>query len=240
MSGDLTRGRSELKSLCVIGGVAAVLQLATILAMVVVGAASGSTAASAQEIFELQQQNRVQSILQGDALTTTLIGLYLGTIPALYVALKRVSPVYAALAALCSIMAVLLAFAGDTTFSLLRLGDLYAAAESDALRVQYLAAGEAVISLGVWNHSSAYAAGILLQGAGVVLSVIMLRSRDFHKLTAWTGLIGNALDLVQHLIHPFAPSASDAIKMVMGVPYLLWFVMLAWDMLRLGLRRAEA
>jgi hypothetical protein len=233
-------GDARVRSLYVIGGVAAALQLATIIAMVVVGAASGSTAASARELFELQQRNRLQSILQGDLLTTVLIGLYLGTIPALYVALRRVSPIYTALAALCSIMTVTLTFGGDTTFSLLRLGDLYAAADTEALRAQYLAAGEAVISLGVWNHSSAYAAGILLQGAGVVLSVIMLRSHDFHKLTAWTGLIGNGLDLVQHLIHPFVPAVGDVIQMGMGLPYLVWYVMLVWDLLRLGLRRAEA
>jgi hypothetical protein len=225
--------------LYVIGGVAAVLQLATILAMVVGGAAAGATEMSAREIFELQQQSRLQAVLRGDLLTTALIGLYLGTIPALFVALRRVDPVYTTLAALCSILTVGLAFAGDTTFSLLRLGDLYAAADSEALRAQFLAAGEAVISMGVWNHSSAYAAGILLQGSGVVLSLIMLRSGSFHKLTAWTGLIGNALDLVQHLIHPFVPGVADAIKMGMGLPYLAWFVMLAWDFFRLGLRRTE-
>jgi hypothetical protein len=228
------------KSLYLLGGVAALLQLATIVAMVIVGAASSSTAASAQEIYETQQRSRLRAVLQGDLLTTALIGLYLGTIPALYVALRRVSPAYTALAALCSIMTVTLAFAGDTTFSLLRLGDLYAAADSDALRAHYLAAGEAVISMGVWNHSSAYASGILLQGAGVVLSLIMLHSHDFHKGTAWTGLIGNALDLVQHLLHPFVPAVSDVIIPVMGLPYLAWFVLLAWDFLRLGLRRSEA
>jgi hypothetical protein len=214
--------------------------LATIAAMVVLGGGPGSAALSAFEVFELQQSNRLLSVFQGDLLTTVLIGLYLGTIPALYVALRRVSPAYTALAALASILTVGLAFAGDTTSSMLRLGDLYAAADTEALRAHYLAAGEAVLSMGVWSHSSAYAAGILLQGAGVVLSIIMLRSPDFHKATAWTGLVGNALDLVQHLIHPFAPQVAGVVQMVMGLPYLAWFVLLAWDLFRLGLRRSEA
>jgi hypothetical protein len=33
-------------------------------------------------------------------------------------------------------------------------------------------------------------------------------SRDFSKVTAISGLLGNALDLVQHLLHPCAPSIS--------------------------------
>lgn len=59
----------------------------------------------------------------GDFLTLILIGLYLGTFPALYMALGRVSPVYTALAALFTFIAVTIAFGGESMFSFLRLGD---------------------------------------------------------------------------------------------------------------------
>jgi hypothetical protein len=76
--------------------------------------------------------------------------------------------------------------------------------------------------------------GILLQGSGVMISIIMLRSRDFHKVTAYSGLLGNSLDLIQHIIHPFAPEASAILQQVMGFGYFVWFPMLAWDFLRLS------
>ncbi len=75
-------------------------------------------------------------------------------------------------------MAVTGCFATESTFSLLHLGDRYADAATDAQRAQFLAAGEAVIASDMWNSSSAYMAGILLQGAGVIISVIMLRSNQ--------------------------------------------------------------
>jgi hypothetical protein len=50
-----------------------------------------------------------------------------------------------------------------------------------------------------------FAGGILLQGAGVIISVIMLHSEGFSKVTAYAGLIGNGLDLIQHVLYPFAP-----------------------------------
>jgi hypothetical protein len=64
----------------------------------------------------------------------------------------------------------------------------------------------------------------------------MLRSRDFSRVTAVAGLLGNALDLAQHVLHPFAPSLSAAIMMLMGPFYLVWFPMLARDLFRLARR----
>jgi hypothetical protein len=125
-------------------------------------------------------------------------------------------------------------FAMESTFSLQYLGNKYAAAAGDAQRAQFLAAGEAVVASDIWNSSGAYIGGILLQGAGVIMSVIMLRSKDFSKVTAWAGLLGNGVDLVQHVINPFAPSISVFLKSWMGLFYIVWFPMLARDFFRLG------
>lgn len=86
----------------------------------------------------------------------------------------------------------------------------------------------------MWHGTGSYVTGILLQGAGVSISVIMLRSRDFSRVTACSGLVANGLDLVQHLIHVFAPSIAAPILAVGGVFYLVWFPMLGWDFFKLG------
>jgi hypothetical protein len=138
------------------------------------------------------------------------------------------------LAALFTFVAVAVCFAGESTFSLLRLGEQYAAATLDVERAKLLAAGEAVIASDMWNSTGAYMSGILLQGSGVIISLIMLRSRSFGRVTAFSGLLGNGFDLVQHVLHPFAASLSAAIMMFMGVFYLVWFPMLGRDLLRLG------
>jgi hypothetical protein len=69
-----------------------------------------------------------------------------------------------------------------------------------------------------------------------MISAIMLRSKDFHKVTAYSGLLGNAFDLTQHILHPFLPSVSASISMFMGLFYFVWFPMLAWDLWRLARR----
>jgi hypothetical protein len=160
--------------------------------------------------------------------------LYLGTFPALYLALKHVSPIFSALAFLFTVLTIAGTFATESTFSFLHLGEKYLTAGSETVRAQLEAAGEALIAADMWNSTGAYMGGILLQGSGVMISIIMLRSQDFHKITAIAGLLGNGLDLIQHMIHPFTPSVSSMIQQVMGLFYFIWFPMLAWDFLRLA------
>ena len=222
------------KSIFVIGSSSAILQLAAILGYSVALAVLGPTPTSAAEYFAIYQESPLEMILRGDFLLLILIGLYLGTFPSLYISLRRLSPVYTALATLFTIITVALAFAGEATFSLLYLAEQYAASTSEMLQAQFLTAGEAVIASGMWHSTAAYMSGILLQGSGVMISLIMLRSPDFHKVTAYAGLIGNGLDLIQHVIHPFAPEVSAILMQVMGLGYFIWFPMLAWDFLRLA------
>jgi hypothetical protein len=47
-------------------------------------------------------------------------------------------------------------------------------------------------------------------------------------------MLGNAFDLAQHLIHPFASSVSANIMIFMDPFYMAWFPMLARDLLRVG------
>lgn len=225
---------SELKSLYRIGSIAAFLQLAAILTLTIVIATLGPKPTTAEEYFAIQQSSRMAAVLRGDFLLVILIALYLGTFPALYAALRHLNPIYTALATLFTILAVTLTFASESTFSMLHLGDLYAAAATDGQRAQLLAAGEAIIATDMWHTTGAYMSGILLQGSGVMISVIMLRSRAFSKITAYAGLLGNGLDLIQHVLHPVFPGFSAVIMSVMGIFYLVWFPMLGRDLLRLS------
>ena len=224
------------KNLYYIGAIAALLQLASILASLAVRVMLGPKPDTALECFTIHQTNPFASVLRGDFLLLFLLGSYLGTFPALYVSLRRLSPVYTALATLFTFIAVTICFASESTFSMLYLGNQYATASTEAQRLQFLSAGEAVIASDMWHSSGAYVSGILLQGSGVIISIIMLRSRDFNKVTAISGLLGNALDLLQHLLNPFSPSISASIMPLMGVFYFIWFPMLSRDLFRLARR----
>lgn len=231
---DFSTGDFNWKNLYAIGGVAALLQLIFIVSYSVILAVLGPKPASAEEYFIIHQSSPVTAMLRGDFLLLFMIGGYFGTFPALYLALRKVSPVAAMFATLFTFVAVTVCFGTESTFALRHLAEQYIAAVTDVQRSQLLAAGEAVIASDMWNSSGAYISGILMQGGGIIISLVMLRSRDFSKVTAIAGLLGNAFDLTQHLLHPFAPSISAPIQMLMGPFYLVWFPMLARDLFRLG------
>ncbi|MFZ5911706.1 MAG: hypothetical protein ACOYYU_16970 [Chloroflexota bacterium] len=200
------------KHLYTIGGISALAQLTAILSYTIALAVLGPKLTSAAEYFAVHQESPLAMALRGDFLLLILIGPYFGTFPALWWALRRASPLAATFATLFTFVAVTICFASESTFAMLELGGQYAATASEAVRAQLLAAGEAVIASDMWNSSGAYVSGFLMQGGGVVISLSMLRSsRDFSKVTAWAGLLGNGFDLIQHALHPFAPSTSSVL-----------------------------
>jgi hypothetical protein len=222
------------KSLFTFGGIAALSQLLVILVFSIVSGVLGEKPTTAAAYFAIYETNPIQAFLRGDFLIMILIALYLGTIPAFVMALWKQNPVWIGFTALFSLITVLGAIFTESSFSLLHLGVRYINASSETARAGLIAAGEALIASDLWNSTAAYLGGIFLQGSGVVLSIIMLRSKHFHKVTAISGLLGNAFDLVQHILHPFAPSIASAIQMFMGVFYFVWFPMLTWDFFKLA------
>jgi hypothetical protein len=166
--------------------------------------------------------------------------LYLFLSPALYYALRRVSTAYTTLATLMLLVIVASTISTHSGFSLMFLSDKYAAAANEAQRAQILAAGEAVLASDIWNSSGALFSVLFMQGGGVVLSLVMLRSKDFSKLTAWSGLIANGADLLQHMLHYFFPETASFIFIFFGSAYILWYPMLARDLLRLAKNGSQA
>jgi hypothetical protein len=52
--------------------------------------------------------------------------------------------------------------------------------------------------------------------AGIIISAAMLRDRDFGKVVAWVGILGNAL-----VILPFVPAGMVALVIAIGGLFLV-------------------
>ncbi|TKJ46911.1 hypothetical protein CEE34_06415 [Candidatus Aerophobetes bacterium Ae_b3a] len=225
---------ADWKGIYRIGGVAALMQFTCTLIIIIVTSTLGLKPISAHEYFTLLESNKIVGLLRDDFLSLIIIALYLLTFFALYGALRRDNCVYAALATVLTFVAVTCSFASHSGFSIVHLSEQYAAASTDAVRSQLLAAGEAIIASDMWNSTAGFMAGILLQGAGVLISVVMLRGRTFSKVTAYAGILANGFDLAQHLIHPLLRSIASILLMIAGPFYLLWFPLLSRDLFKLG------
>lgn len=226
----------DLQTIYKAGAIAVLIQLATILFILAASIALGlePRPETVQEFYAMYSENKLIGMLRDDFSSLILIAMYLGSAPAMFFALRKQNFTIALLSAIMLLTGAVGAFSVHAGFSMMRLSDLYAAAATETQRVQILAAGEAVLASDMWNSTAGYMGGILLQGPGVVLSILMLRSKNFNKVTAISGLLGNGLDLVQHLFHPFVPEIAGLIQPVMGIFYLVWFPFLARDFFRLA------
>lgn len=73
--------------------------------------------------------------------------------------------------------------------------------------------------------------GIFIQGGFVLISAAMLRSREFGKATAFTGILANGLDFA----HVFVALVAPAIGVILlSIGSLFYLPLLGRDLVRLG------
>jgi hypothetical protein len=232
-----------------LGGAAALIATVLFLSDVVVLIALGPLPTTASDWFTLLQNNRVIGILQ--LFFSDLIGMAL-LIPivfALYAALRRVSRVNSALAMALAFIGIAVIFATNTNYSLIYLSNQYAAAITDIQRAQLVTAGESTLATGMWGTGPLVAA-LLVEGALVILSVIMLQDRThvFGQGTAYLGILAHGLDVAHSLVFlvfiPFlnsdlALTIGTSLLAIGGTLQLIWYPLVGRGLLRLGRRERK-
>jgi hypothetical protein len=151
---------------------------------------------------------------------------------ALYGALRRANKSVMDVATACVLVGVAVYLASNQTFALSALSDQYAAASSDAQRAAFLAAGEALLAI---HNPGGIQLGLLLVAlAGLIASLVMLRSRVFGKVTATAGLVANTLVLSYFVALPLVPAIAPLFPASSAPFRLLWYILIARRLFQLG------
>lgn len=163
---------------------------------------------------------------------------------ALFIALRRISKSYMAVAAVLAFLGIAVYWATNTAFSMLSLSDQYAAATTDAQRTQLLAAGQAMLAINRFSGPHAhpgtggYMSLLLIAGAGLITSIVMLDSNLFNRATAYVGILASALDLAYctFVLIPAVDSGVLALSFVpvAGLFWMIWHIMVGWKLYKLG------
>jgi hypothetical protein len=168
----------------------ALIQLACVLATIVVTATVGLEPSSPMGYFEMFQENRLQALLRLDFPTMIQLALWPITIMSIYAIFRRTHAAYAALTGVLVFVGVTVALAAHSGFSIIHISDQYALAATEAQKAQLVASAEAVISTDMWHSSAGFLAGLFMQGGLAFISIVGLRSGRLSKGTAITGLTG--------------------------------------------------
>jgi hypothetical protein len=193
---------------------------------------------SAMDWYTLLEDNALVGLILlnvVDVINYCLVGLMF---LALYGALRRANKSAILIATVCAVVGIGVHFASNQAFALLSLSKQYAAATTDAQQSMLLAAGEALLAIshqGTGVHLSFF----LVIVAGLILSLVMLRSGISGKATAIVGILANGIRLCGFVALAFAPSIY-ALAIPISAPFrVTWYVMIALGLFRLARGRPK-
>ncbi|HSD85171.1 MAG TPA: DUF4386 family protein [Anaerolineae bacterium] len=229
------------KSLYKIGGVAALIATVLFVGDIVVLITGNAMLSSANSWLGLMQTDRVAGLLQ--LFFTDLVGVALlyPIFFALYAALRRTNEVYVVFATGFAFVGIAIVLATNINYSLLYFNDQYASAATAAQRSQIVTAGESFVAL--LNGTGPLMGGLFIEGAFVIVSLIMLRSGVFSKRIAYLGLVAHGLDVVHSLgvlvLAPFfgmalASTIGALLLAIGGTLQLIWYPLVGRRLIQLG------
>jgi hypothetical protein len=149
---------------------------------------------------------------------------------------------YATLAMITSFLGIGVFFATNRAFPMLALSNQYAAATSDAQRAILEAAGLSMLSVGQSHTPGTFLGFCFSEVAGVMISFVMLRSKIFSKITAYTGMIGFGFLLVFEFFSSFISGLSNMAMILAifgGLLSMAWYVLIARRLFQLVLDATE-
>jgi hypothetical protein len=182
---------------------------------------------SVAEILASLQRDRLAGLMSLDLSVILLEPVAILQTLALYAALKKVNESYALIALVLGLMGILLWLTARPLVELTYLSGQYAAAETEAARNQYVAAGEALHAL--FNGTSWMLSQFLIAISGTISDLLMLKTRYFSKWTAYIGLILAIPGLLFWI-----PTIGLYAALIGTLAGTVWFVLLARDFFRMG------
>lgn len=197
--------------------------------------------ATVNDWFALLQNNRFLGLSYlnvFDIVNYALIGLMF---LALYAVLRRVSRGSMAVATAFGLVGITAYFASNSAFSMLSLSQQYAAATTEAQKTMLSAAGQAILAIdrGAYPGTGGYISLLLIAMAGLIASMVMIRSKEFNRATAFIGILASGLDLAYCIAYAFVPTIDGKLLSVCFIPaaglfLMVWHIMVGWKLWRLG------
>jgi hypothetical protein len=167
------------------------------------------------------------------------------TFLALFAALQRTNKSYMLIAVTSGLVGITVYFASNTAISMLALSDQYAMATTTAEKNLLVGAGKALLaanrfsSPGVHPGTGGYISLFLIATAGLITSIVMLRSTVFNRAAAYVGILAGILDLAYCIGFIFVPMIDGEQLALLFIPaaglfWMIWYILVGWKLYRLG------
>lgn len=192
--------------------------------------------------FMLLQHNKLLGLTLlnlFDLINYALVGLIF---LALCTALRRANPSWIIIAAALGFAGITSYFVSNQSSTILSLSQQYIAATSDAQRAMFLADGQAALAIHQNNSyagSGIYLSFLLVSVAGLIISVVMLRSSIFSIAIAYMGILANSFGLGYYIVFAFAPMFVYIPLSISAIFLLIWYIQVGVRLWVLELHRTN-
>jgi hypothetical protein len=191
--------------------------------------------------YALVQRSKLLSLWYLNALDILSFALLGIMFLALYEALRRVRPSWMLIALYLALLGVVVFIVPRVLhLSLLPLSDLHAAATTDAQKTIYLAAGEALSQV---STATPQTLGFLFMAlAGLIISIVILRSQPFGKSVALSkavgcvGIAGFVAALANFGGRLLAPTIAEILMPINGLLWFAWWILISVNLFKLARR----
>jgi hypothetical protein len=187
--------------------------------------------------FVLLQSNKVIGLLDFWGLEVLMYSMFALVFLALYFVLREVNSSLMAIALVFALLGIGIFFATNNPFPMLSLSSRYANATTAGERSSLLAAGQAILANTNQRAVGGFNMGLfLVYTAGLIVSVVMIRSKSFSRSTAYVGVLAYALSLTDYLREALTSSAIIVLLVILPGALLsvIWFAMVGRKLYQLG------
>lgn len=172
-----------------------------------------------------------------DLINFALVGLIF---LALYIALRNINKSLMLMAITSGLIGIAVYLASNQAWEMLSLSKQYVAATSDEQQFLLLTAGDVLLATNnpeaPYQATGIYVGLFLVLSAGLLISIVMLRSGIFSKTAAVCGIFANGLALLGFIALRFGPTISW-IPPTLSAPFrVIWYVLIAIKLFQLGKR----
>jgi hypothetical protein len=192
------------------------------------------------EHLALFRDNGLVGLLTLDLLGMIAYLLFVPTILAFYVALRRTSESVMIVATVFFFVGIADFFSTNTAFSVLSISSEYAAAKTDAERAMFLAAAQTMFTL--FNENAFLVSYVIVSAAWTMISAVMLRSNVFSRTTAYAGILAGTSGIVavtlEHILVRDALFIAISLYFAAIVFLFVWVVLAGQRLYQLSIANA--
>lgn len=214
------------KILYIVGGISAILVAVLLLAEIIVFTIWPQPD-TASGYFEMFQDNRFIGLIDFYLLEFLSYILFIPIFLGICIALRKLNKGLILLAMILAATGIAIFLSTNNPFTLLSLNNQYTAATMETQKEIYLTAGQAIINNTGQRTFGGFNTGFFLVSiSGLIISVIMLRSRIFGKSIAYLGILTYAVSSFDYIRVVFMSSISLLLLIIAAASGLLLFTWL--------------